>query len=133
MNERELYKSLLQKIVDAHYPDESDIFEIDGDEIVEDAIAGRKRMHQIGHGEQYGVADASSVKTFLEVFVVAFTGYKTLLEIFKMGKEQMKAPDFSSLIPELERKLKQGGIKQESKAKSIAEDFVREAAKLAQQ
>lgn len=130
MINQENYKELLQKIVDKHLDDDSIVFDMKGDEIVEDAVNGRKFSHVTGHNEHFGAADASMVKTVLDIAVVAFTGYKVLLDIIKLRKEQPQPVDFDSLIPKLEESLKKNGIKSAEKARVIAADFIKEASLL---
>jgi hypothetical protein len=132
MENKEIYKELLQTIVEKHLPEEAMPFDIDSDRIVEDASIGKRTIHQTGHGNQYGAADPSSVKAVLDIIVIAFTGYRVFLEILKLRKENKAQPDYESLIPELEKTLKANGIKSTHKARAIAEDFVKQASSLTQ-
>lgn len=125
---KESYKEFLQKIVDKHLPDESIVFEIQADEIIEDAFNNKYQSSESGHGEKFGAADLLSTKLVIELVVLSFTTYKTILDIIK-HKREAKTVDLPKLQLDWESRMKKGGMKS-ARAKSIAEDFITELEKL---
>lgn len=121
---REVFKAFLQKMVDKHLPDESIIFEIEGDAIIEDAFDGKYHASEQGHGDKFGAVDLISTKLVIELTVLAITTYKLALEILKLRKES-KTIELEKIQEKLELKLKSSGMKS-SKAKGIAKDFIEE-------
>lgn len=122
MINEESFRALLQKIVEIHLPDEIEAFELGGNKIISDAMLSEKVTKQ---GDKIGAVDWGMVKTVLDIAVVAFSGWKVILEIRKLKKEEPEAPTLDDLQVSLVEMMVDGGIKKR-KAKAISKDFFKE-------
>jgi hypothetical protein len=119
MIDQESYKLLLQRIVEVHFPLELEAFKLGSNEIVSQAMEpANPKQH-----ERYGV-DAGTIKSVLEIAVVAFNGWKIILEIIKLKKEA-ETDELKTLQSSLVKMLANKGMER-SKAKAVAKDFFKE-------
>ncbi len=128
----ESFKELLQKIVTTHLPEEEDIFELEGDSIIDATIKEEEVSHVAETSEQLGAADwVAAVAAIGGLVTIVATAYKTYCEALKIKSEAEKI-DESDLENLKEKWIKQLKAKKvdERKAKLIANDFIKEIVKL---
>lgn len=129
MVNKEKYKIFLQNIVDTHLQDESLIFEMEGDALVNSIFDNKNFSHEADATEKLGAADILTASaSILGIVSVAFTCFKTILEIQKMRKDQQKL-DEDKVKEDWLKRLVDKGIKVE-KAKVIVQEFTADLIKL---
>jgi len=122
----EAYQSLLQQIVDNHFPDENLAFELDGQEMVKSLFADDWHGHEDSQGEQYGFADLTSVKPVLDIALVAVSTFKIICELRKTPQQPKPKPlDVDELEQQWAKRLQLEGVKS-GKAKAVAHDFAQQ-------
>jgi hypothetical protein len=119
-------KDLISDLVEKHFPDEVDVFELKGDKWIDNALEDIKDGHKGSSQSKFGAADPFSVLGVINTSVVVFGAVKTFLEILKLYREQKQSPDKDSLVTEFVKTLKKNGM-ESSKATEIANDFVSQA------
>lgn len=125
----ESYKTFLQKIVDQHLPNESLIFKVEGDSMIQELFENENISQETKNTQALGAADFASASAVIGIVSVGLTCFKLILEIKKLKKE-LKPVDTDKIKKAFENRLRRKGIKPK-KAKRIAEDFALEMIELA--
>lgn len=122
--EQQQITDLLRQIIGEEYPDCSDVFEFEGDQLVKDALAGRplRDMEPPKAVSAFGVP----VKEVLEFIGVILGTVTAILQLRHMRRENKNHTDHIDAVKERWEKELIGEGVPDTKASEIVEKFAAE-------